>query len=71
MRFLEHTSSLRGRPKKQYSDERIAFALRQAEGGAAFGEACRKMGITAAAFTAGRGLCGDRGVGHPTAKTAR
>ena len=32
-------------PKKRFSDEQIAFALRQAEGGTAVGEICRKMGV--------------------------
>ena len=31
-------------PKKRFSDEQIAFALRQAESGTAVGEICRKMG---------------------------
>ena len=30
--------------RKRYSDEQIAFALRQAENGATVDEVCRKMG---------------------------
>jgi len=37
-------------PKKRFSDEQIAFALRQAEGGATVGEICRKMGVAEATF---------------------
>ena len=35
---------------KQYSDEQIAFALRQAEGGTAVEEICRKLGVVEATF---------------------
>ena len=37
-------------PKKRFSDEQIAFAMRQAEAGAAVGEICCKMGIAEATF---------------------
>lgn len=37
-------------PKKRFSNEQIAFALRLAESGTAIGEICRKMGIAEAAF---------------------
>ena len=37
-------------PKKKFSDEQIAFALRQADGGTAVGEICRKMNIAEATF---------------------
>ncbi len=37
-------------PKKRFSDEQIAFALRQAEAGTTVGEICRKMGIAEATF---------------------
>ena len=37
-------------PKKRFSDEQIAFALRQAEAGTTIGEICRKMGIAEATF---------------------
>ena len=36
--------------RKRYSDEQIAFALRQADGGAAFEEICRKLGVSEATF---------------------
>ena len=35
---------------KRYSDEQIAFALRQAEGGTAVEEICRKLGVSEATF---------------------
>ena len=37
-------------PKKKFSDEQIAFALRQADSGKAVGEICRKMSIAEATF---------------------
>lgn len=37
-------------PKKRFSDEQIAFALRQAEAGTVVGEICRKMGVAEATF---------------------
>ena len=37
-------------PKKRFSDEQIAFALRQAEAGTSVGEICRKMGVAEATF---------------------
>lgn len=37
-------------PKKRFSDEQIAFALRQAESGTPVGEICRKMGVAEATF---------------------
>jgi len=37
-------------PKKRFTDEQIAFALRQADGGTPIGEICRKMGIAEATF---------------------
>ena len=36
--------------RKRYSDERIAFALRQAEGGTAVEGICRKLGVSEATF---------------------
>jgi putative transposase len=36
--------------RKRYSDEQIAFALRQAEGGTVIEEICRKMGISEPTF---------------------
>ena len=32
--------------RKRYSDEQIAFALRQAESGTAVEEICRKLGVS-------------------------
>ena len=37
-------------PKKRYTDEQIAFALRQAEAGTPVGEICRKRGVTEATY---------------------
>ena len=37
-------------PKKQFTEEQIAFALRQAESGTTVGEICRKMGVAEATF---------------------
>ena len=41
-----------GHPMKRsrYTEEQIAFALRQAEGGTSVGEVCRKMGISENTF---------------------
>lgn len=36
--------------KSKFTDEQIAFALRQVEGGTSVGETCRKMGISEATF---------------------
>ncbi len=36
--------------RKRYSDEQIAFALRQAERGTAVEEICRKLGVSEATF---------------------
>ncbi|MBL8405367.1 MAG: transposase [Dechloromonas sp.] len=36
--------------KSKYTEEQIAFALRQAESGTAVGEVCRKMGVSEATF---------------------
>jgi putative transposase len=37
-------------PKKRFTEEQIAFALRQAESGTTIGEICRKMGVAEATF---------------------
>ena len=37
-------------PRKRFTDEQIAFALRQAEAGTVVGEICRKMGVSEATF---------------------
>jgi putative transposase len=36
--------------KSKFTDEQIAFALKQAEAGVSISEICRKMGITEATF---------------------
>ena len=36
--------------KSRFSEEQIAFALRQAESGTAVEEMCRKLGVTQATF---------------------
>ena len=36
--------------RKRYSDEQIAFALRQAENGTTVEEVCRKLGVSEATF---------------------
>ena len=36
--------------RKRYSDEQIAFALRQAEGGTTVEEICRKLGVSEPTF---------------------
>ena len=36
--------------RKRYSDEQIAFALWQADGGTAVEEICRKLGVSEATF---------------------
>ncbi len=36
--------------KSEFTEEQIAFALRQAEAGASVDEICRKLGITQATF---------------------
>jgi len=36
--------------RSRYSDEQIAFALRQAEGGTAVPDVCRQIGISEATF---------------------
>ena len=36
--------------RKLYTDEQVAFALRQAEAGTAVAEVCRKMGVSEATF---------------------
>ncbi len=53
-------------PKNRFTDEQIAFALRQAEAGLSVGEICRKMGVAEATFHrwkkvhAGMGVSGSR-----------
>ena len=38
-------------PRKRFTNEQIAFALRQAENGASADEVCRKMGVSESAFS--------------------
>ncbi|SVY74847.1 transposase [Klebsiella pneumoniae] len=42
--------------KTRYTEEQIAFALKQAETGICVGEVCRKMGISEAIFIIRRAL---------------
>ncbi|MGE8131816.1 transposase [Methylobacterium sp. NPDC080182] len=37
-------------PRKRFSNEQIAFALREAENGATVDEVCRKMGVSEPTF---------------------
>ena len=37
-------------PRKRFTNEQIAFALRQAENGASVDEVCRKMGVSEPTF---------------------
>lgn len=37
-------------PRKGHSEEKIVYALRQAEGGKKIGEICREMGVSPQAF---------------------
>ena len=37
-------------PSKRFTNEQIAFALRQAENGASVDEVCRKMGVSEPTF---------------------
>ena len=46
----------------QYTEEQIALALRQAEGGVPVGEVCRKLGISAATFYRWKKQFGGLGV---------
>ena len=48
--------------KSKFTEEQIAFALKQAESGTTVEEICRKMGISQAAFYAWRKKFGGLGV---------
>jgi putative transposase len=37
-------------PKRTFTEEQIALALRQAEGGTSVAEVCRKLGVTEVTF---------------------
>jgi putative transposase len=49
-------------PKKRFSEEQIAFALRQAESGTSVGEICRKMGVADATFYRWKNVYAGMGV---------
>ena len=49
--------------KSRFTDEQIAFALRQAEGGTRVEEVCRKMGISETTFFNWKKKYGGLGVG--------
>lgn len=48
--------------KSKFTEEQIAFALRQAESGTTAGEVCRKMGISEATFYNWKKKYGSLGV---------
>lgn len=48
--------------KSKFTEEQIAFALKQAESGTSVDEVCRKMGISQATFYAWRKKFGGLGV---------
>ena len=48
--------------KSKFTEEQIAFALKQAESGTCVEEVCRKMGISQATFYAWRKKFGGLGV---------
>jgi putative transposase len=48
--------------RKRYSDEQIAFALRQAENGTSVEEVCRKLGVSEATFYRWKKQFADMGV---------
>ena len=47
---------------KQYSEQQIAFALRQVESGVAVGEVCRKLGISEVTFYRWKKKFGELGL---------
>jgi len=48
--------------KSKFTEEQIAFALRQAESGTRVAEVCRKMGIAEQTFFRWKKKCGGLGV---------
>ena len=48
--------------RSRYSDEQIAYALRQAESGTAVADVCRQLGIREAAFYVWKKRFGHMGV---------
>ncbi len=55
-------------PRKRFTNEQIAFALRQAENGATVDEVCRKMVCPSRRSTAGRSSSSAWRAGDPTAQ---
>ena len=55
-------------PRKRFTNEQIAFALRQAENGATVDEVCRKMGVSEPTFYRGKKQFVDMGVQHVVTK---
>ena len=49
-------------PKKRFTEERIAFAPRQADAGTAVGEIRRKTGVAEATFRRRKKVCAGMGV---------
>ena len=48
--------------RSRYSDEQIAYALRQAESGTAVADVCRQLGISEATFSVWKKRFGHMGV---------
>ena len=48
--------------KSRYTEEQIAFALRQAEGGAPVVDVCRQMGVSEASFYVWKKKYGQLGI---------
>jgi putative transposase len=48
--------------KKRYTEEQIAFALRQEESGIPVGDVCRKMGVSEATFYRWKKKFGSLGI---------
>jgi len=57
--------------KSRFSEQQIAFVLRQAEEGTPIAEVCRKAGISEATFYAWRKKYGGLAIGDETAEAAR
>ncbi len=58
-------------PRKRFTNEQIAFALRQAENGATVDEVCRKMGVSEPTFYRWKKQFRRHGrAGDPTAEAA-
>jgi putative transposase len=48
--------------KSKFSEEQIAYALRQAEGGSPVGDVCRQMGVSEATFYVWKKKYGQLGI---------